>query len=567
MAAGSPSTGFPAWQLWVALSIAAMPAFHFVEVAVAQPATTPPVLHEPIAPLAPAPTTPAKAGEPPSAITAGGDVLPKPAVDAPSLRQAGPTRQPVLGTSDFSADRATSMKPDRNTGPDRTLHYVSVFNPDVLPWKRMSALDEISDDFTLRVHRGATTEIAVGGIAAGTTRDAFWGDVMVELRPGLEVALPSVAPDMRILAYETNPKLRLIFSKDGADNFYVRSDESNAIGTVHLVFNADANAGYFAPQPPPRRYRVREMRAIVPPEIRVRVPAPVMRQAEVTLSQLGLSPEHDVTTALNTLVAWGRGFTPGEIRNPTGNVYRDLCDSKVGVCRHRSFAFMVTANALGIPTRVVQNEAHAFIEVWLPERGWQRIDLGGAAMQLDVTGANAKQLHRPRSTDPFDKPPEYQRNYTQLQGNIRGLTAQQRAAKPASAGNASSSSASGGARSRTPTQTGTESPLAAPKSDPAKPTPTLAITRVATSAYRGDVLDIEGTIRVGNRVLADRVIAVYLSTAATRGDASVHLGSLRSTADGSFQGKLPLPANLALARYRVFATTPEDATYNAARSN
>lgn len=458
------------------------------------------------------------------------------------------------------------MKPDRNTGPDRTLHYVSVFNPDVLPWKRMSALDEIGDDFTLRVHRGATTEVPVGGTADPKTRDAFWGDMMIELRPGHEVALPSVAPDMRILAYETNPKVRLVFSKDGADNFYVRSDESNAIGTVHLVFNADANAGYFAPQPPPRRFRVRDMRARIPPDIRVRVSAPVMRQAEVTLSHLGLSPDSDATTALSTLVAWGRGFAPGEIRNPTGNVYRDLCDNKAGVCRHRSFAFMVTANALGIPTRVVQNEAHAFVEVWLPERGWQRIDLGGAAMQLDVTGANGKQLHRPRGADPFDKPPEYERNYTQLQGTIRGLTAQQRAEKTSPQENAAPANASVSTRPRPPEQAGSEAPLPAQRSDPAKQTPTLAITRVAASAYRGDVLDIEGTIRVGNRALADHVVAVYLSTVGSRGEISVHLGSVRSNGDGNFHGKLPLPAKLALTRYEVIASSPDDATYNAARS-
>ena len=66
-----------------------------------------------------------------------------------------------------------------------------------------------------------------------------------------------------------------------------------------------------------------------------------------------------------------------------------------------------TANALGIPTRYVQNEAHAFVEVWFPMRKWQRIDLGGSALRMNVSGADNKTLHRPRSDDPFQKPPEY----------------------------------------------------------------------------------------------------------------------------------------------------------------
>src|SRR5207237_6589636 len=112
-----------------------------------------------------------------------------------------------------------------------TLHYVSVFNPDVLPFKRMSALDDVHDDFTLHVRNQALQPLPVGGTTDPKTRDRFWGDVLVELKPGVDVPLPSVAPDMRILSYETHPKLRLAFSKDGADNYYVRSDESNAAGT------------------------------------------------------------------------------------------------------------------------------------------------------------------------------------------------------------------------------------------------------------------------------------------------------------------------------------------------
>ena len=142
---------------------------------------------------------------------------------------------------------------------DGTLHYVSVFNPDVLPFKRMSVFDAVDDAFTLHINRAVLTEVPVGGTTDPRTRDRFWGDVLVKLEPGQDVPLPSVSPDMRILSYEAKPAVRLKFSKDGSDNFYVRSDEAGASGTYRLVFYADGDAGYFAPSLPARRYKVRDV--------------------------------------------------------------------------------------------------------------------------------------------------------------------------------------------------------------------------------------------------------------------------------------------------------------------
>ena len=69
-----------------------------------------------------------------------------------------------------------------------------------------------------------------------------------------------------------------------------------------------------------------------------------------------------------------------------------LFDQKKGYCEHFSSAFVVLMRAAGIPSRVVtgyvggtrnvfgdywivrQMDAHAWAEVWLPERGWVRVD-------------------------------------------------------------------------------------------------------------------------------------------------------------------------------------------------
>lgn len=69
-----------------------------------------------------------------------------------------------------------------------------------------------------------------------------------------------------------------------------------------------------------------------------------------------------------------------------------LFDVRIGFCEHFSSAFAVLMRAAGIPARVVtgyaggyrnplgdfwlvrQSDAHAWTEIWLPERGWVRID-------------------------------------------------------------------------------------------------------------------------------------------------------------------------------------------------
>ena len=69
-----------------------------------------------------------------------------------------------------------------------------------------------------------------------------------------------------------------------------------------------------------------------------------------------------------------------------------LFDSREGFCEHFSSAFAIAARAAGVPARVVtgyqggeinphdgslvvrQSDAHAWVEVWLPDTGWLRVD-------------------------------------------------------------------------------------------------------------------------------------------------------------------------------------------------
>lgn len=537
-----------------------------------------PILHEDL----PAPTQDkaspmigaGSAGQNPTAFAAGDKILVKPSADQPDAKlPASVGQQPG-----FSVDRQTEMKPDKNTSSDGVLHYVSVFNPDVLPFKRMSVFDAVAPDYTFKIGHPALVEVPVGGTTT-KSRDRFWGSLTIDVKPGKEVAIPSVAPDMRILSYETKPPLRLTFEKDGADNFYARSDESSAAGSYRLVFLADADAGYFAPQLPPGHYTPGMVGKKAPPELKMELTPAIRAQAARTAEKIGIDADTDLNVAFNKLVSYFRSFSAKDAPPSSGDIYRDLCDSQAGVCRHRSFAFVITANALGIPTRFVENEAHAFVEVWFPDRHWQRIDLGGAALQLDVTGAENKTLHRPRSEDPFAKPAAYKQNYTQLEGDIKGLSPQQLADKrkpldeaPASGsfgpggqpGTGGGSGAGGGNTDQiTPDPT-----LPAVTMDPKKQSPHLVVTTADANAYRGDQLHVEGRADVGGRPLADHPVDVFLAPAGQNGREPLpKLGRATTGADGTFHADFAIPSRINLATYEIYLSSPEDAFYNAALSN
>jgi transglutaminase-like putative cysteine protease len=501
-----------------------------------------------------------------AAFVAGDKVLPKPPADRPT--GGPPGDEPVLGAGGFAADRRTTMAPDGNTGADATLHYVSVFNPDVLPFKRMSALDGVGDDYTLKITHTALVDLPVGG-SSDPARDPFWGSVLVHLTPGQDVPLPSVAPDMRILWYEATPKIALRFEKDGADNFYVRSDETSAAGTYRLIFLADADAGYFAPSlPTSGHFTPLTVSTMAPQDIRPVLPERARRQAQRTLDRLRIDNEMDLGVVFNRLVGYFRAFQAKPLPPSSGDIYRDLCDSQAGVCRHRAFAFMITANALGIPTRFVENEAHAFVEVWFPERNWQRIDLGGAALRMEVQGAGEKTLHRPRRDDPFEKPPEYKSNYTQLHGDIKGLTRQQLADKHKSLNQAPPSGVfdPGPGSAAAPDRILPDQSLPVVTKDPKKPSPRLSVTTADDHAFRGASIHVEGRAQAGTKPLPDHTVDVFLSPAGSGGSGSVFLGRAVTEADGTFRADFALPPTLALMSYDIWLSSPEDARYNAALS-
>ena len=528
------------------------------------------------------------AGRNPAAIGTGEKILPEPQPSEPPAPE-----EPVMGRDNFGADRETSLAPDANTGPDSRLAYVEAFNPSVVPFKRLTSLGAVRADWTLQVSdEYSQTDLKVGGKPTPGF-DRFWGSVMVDLTSGRDLPLPSVSPGMRILSYEVEPRTELIFSKDSADNFFVRSEEPGARGLHRLVFLVEADPIYFAPRLPRAGMRVYEVaRAKGAPRL-PRLPRDVMESARQVHTVLRVKSEDPLGPTLNRMVAHFRAFEPKDIGAPEGRkLYETLVVEQAGVCRHRAYAFMITANALGIPTRFIANEAHAFTEVWVPEQGWIRVDLGGASNQLEVRNAEGKSMYRPRGADPFSKPEEYTSGgfsgYSTLRSDkVDGLTEEQKSegrTPREGSGNGGDGSGTGDDPgggvdpSFDPEEQelddagriapGDDRPAIPEEARKGKKETAIAVTGATPVGFRGEAIEVSGEVRgQDGRGLAGLPVDIFLAPAGAGGNRAQLVGHTVSGPGGAFTAEVYVPYGLSLEPHEVYATTDGDREQQPAVSN
>jgi hypothetical protein len=497
----------------------------------------------------------------PASIQVDDQVLPRP----PS-RETTPTRgEPVLRPD--AADRTTDIRPDRTTTLDGVLTYAAVFNPSIVPFKRMGAFDRVEQGYRLGVGDPTLRPVPVTSLPTPPDRDPFWGSLVLAADGNRAVPIPSVAPEARLLSYSATPATQVRFFRDSADNFWVRM---NHTGRVRLVFLTDAPRQYFSPQIPPAVTALD-----VPPDLRPRLPEEVRSAAQRVLRHIEVRARDTLHRQLERLVSYFRSFEPGPLPRLTGDTYLDIALSQKGVCRHRSLAFVITVQALGIPARYVHNEAHAFAEVFVPRLGWIRVDLGGASPELQVQGGEAKAIHDP-GPDPFPRPARYAANYSQLGRNVTGIRPSQRLRRRGGqvslrvydrsrgAGEAVGAGASSALPSRGSPSAAVESSDDAATADappgPAGPSraPTqIALTTTTRSVFRGDNVEVWGRVTLRDEGAPGLRVEIYLSKDGKMGDA--RLGTTVTGPDGRFHASLPVPRGIAVGDYQVVGVTPGDA--------
>lgn len=247
-----------------------------------------------------------------------------------------------------------------------------VFTPALGAMKRLKSFDRVAVD-------GETLEVADRQLRP-LERDPslrydqrMTGAFAVQFEPGRPTPIFSVHPKNVVETWSTEPRIAggVQFFRDGADTIYALANHE---GIVTLNITYLTSTDYYTFQPP-----VAARPGDYPLALRPTVSDALKEDAEVVLARAGVEDPSDVGKVLSALTEYFRNFGEGPIpeADEVESLYLALALGGNGCCRHRAFAFMVTAQAVGIPTRVIVNEAHAFVEVAMPGGDWHQINLGG----------------------------------------------------------------------------------------------------------------------------------------------------------------------------------------------
>ncbi|HVW25720.1 MAG TPA: transglutaminase-like domain-containing protein [Polyangiaceae bacterium] len=458
-------------------------------------------------------------------------------VASPDLDRTSDASGAVYGASRTPPGAATTFRVDRDTSRPDVVAYDDPFTPSIAPYKREFAYDSVDEHLDLVVHDATLTRLSIGG-APRQEDDQFYADLQVDLTEGQAVRIPSVGPGARILSIRTVPKVSVQAFHDGADNWFVQGDrEIRARLVLHVAVDRAVFGSPFADTEWPRLWRS------MPP-----IPEKAKIEGIRVARQIGVVDGTGPAEALRILVRHFRSFAPSNDHpKSTGtDLYKELAMSQKGVCRHRSYAFVVTALALGIPSRFVRNEAHAWVEVNDGVR-WHRIDLGGAADHLDSPDATRLPHVPPR--DPFEWP----------QGSDSGLgmADRTRAMQGGLRANAGGTSTAAGAPE---TPAASAAPEQEAKVDDRRPRANVTLSVGGTEAKRGGRLKLQGRVDVAGAACTSTRVDLFLEPKIGPGHDKMALGVLVTDDDGRYEGHVVVPYTIPPGDYDVRATTPGNST-------
>jgi hypothetical protein len=490
-----------------------------------------PVLHEfivsdPKEDLELAATTPD--GKLPAALDTPSGVVPAPAErkDQPQVAYGG-------NATPDSID--ATYRIDRDTTRPEAVSYDDPFVPAVTPFKRLYAYDSVDESLELVVGDKKLRKLEIGGEPL-QSEDQFFADLFVDLAAGVPVRIPSVGPGARVIAARSEPPTAFELVRDGADNWFVVGDGRKRVRLVMQLSIRRASFG--SPFPDVSWSGLARYLPTLPNTAR--------SAARDVLAHLGVSDAVRPRDALATLITHFRSFAPSDEapRAQTGTaLYQELSLSKKGVCRHRAYAFVITALAAGLPARMVRNEAHAWVEV-LDGTLWHRVDLGGAAGRFEVDPAARAQPHVPPD-DPFAWPPGTESTLDSIGAPSGGSDA-----APGGSGRVPATPPSA---MTMPDPAPTAATDEQRTRDDGRPPADVALELANSEAKRGTVVHVKGLVRADGDPCSYARVDVALRNQI--GD-SVLLGAVPTDADGRYDATLTIPLYLEVGDYIVTASTP-----------
>jgi hypothetical protein len=276
------------------------------------------------------------------------------------------------------------------------------------------------------------------------------------------------------------------------------------------------------------------------------LPASIRSAARRVLDKIGVTAGMRPRAAVAALVGYFRSFAASEDLPAAAHgpeLYTELALSRKGVCRHRAYAFLITALEAGVPTRFVHNEAHAWVETF-DGMVWHRIDLGGAAQRIDVAEEQSTLRHE-NPPDPYGWPQD-----SQTGEDLAQQAEQQRAAPHAGSSDPTSTPGPNGGTAAPP------APAAADTTDE-RPRAAIVLELGSREARRGEPLAVSGTVTARGEQCGH--VRVDLALRTEHGSV-IPLQPLPTEADGSFSGRVVLPMQgVDIGEYDVIASTPGNA--------
>jgi hypothetical protein len=358
--------------------------------------------------------------------------------------------------------------------------------------------------------------------------------------------------------------------RDGADNWFIEGEQTTRARLVMEV--SIPRAAFGGDFGNPSRAELIPIAAL---------PPNVAASAALVSQRIGINARTVPREVVAKLVTYFRSFQDSD-DPPAGrtDIYLDLALAQKGVCRHRAFAFLVTALHNGIPTRMVSNEAHAWVEVH-DGRLWRRIDLGGAGRTLhDPLSTNVSYEPPP---DPFSWPQGSQSGNDladrarRAGGGSSGAPPGASSADPRAPGSATAAASAGGNGGGASGGTGASGGFGsfgasggasgqggfsgqggrpgAPAGPDDRPASTLSMSVAAPDAHRGAPLRIKGQVASDGEPCGHVPVEIVLRSK-THGD--IPIGLLATDERGNYDGALVLPPTVPLGDYEAHARTYGD---------
>jgi len=514
---------------------------------IAAPLVAGPVYHEKFAPnpeedLRLGATTPS--GSMPAAIKTRSGVVAAPNEAQGAQQQSqgayGGNRTPTSADANYHVDRLT-------TRPAR-VQYDEPFRPSILPFKRSYAFDLLQDDLSFGVADKTLNRVSVGGTAE-EREDVFFGDMNVDLVAGVPVRIPSVGPGARVRAMHVDPPQPLEILEDSAENWFVRAQRG---GRVRIVLQLSIDRQVFGSGFLPVSWA--RLAPFVSP-----LPESVAPMAAAVAAHVGVSRRQMPSRVLVTLVQYFRKFhESSELPQAESaqELYKELSLEQKGVCRHRSYAFAVTAISLGLPTRLVHNEAHAWVEVFDSEL-WHRIDLGGAASDIqesrpDPLTPNHRPPHDPHSWPADSHPGSGQRTPPDPSG-AHSFPAGEAPTTNAPESPVEETSSAGAKPSAWPSAGTSTTDSSVLESFPGSEAPEIFLRVAEEKILRGSPLAVSGSARRLGRVCSLSRIDIFVESP----EGPIGIGSVATDRRGRFSGQVTLPQSTPVGPLEITASVAE----------